>query len=433
MSWPGFQIAANGSSVRTELLAGATTFLTMAYIVFVNPDILATTGMDHGAVFVATCLAAALGSLLMGLLANYPIGLAPGMGLNAFFAFTVVATLGYSWQQALGLVFISGCLFLALTLTGARRWLVDGIPLALRSGTAAGIGLFLGFIGLQKAGLVVAQPATLVTLGDLHRPEPLLALGGLLLIALLELWKVRGAILIGILATTVAAWALGLVHYQGLVALPPSVAPTFMQLDVAGALGGGDTLSAVLHVVLVFVLVEVFDATGTLTGVAQRAGLLKTPEHRRRFDRALLADSGAILAGSIIGTSSTTAYVESAAGVQVGGRTGLTAIVVAALFLLALLFSPLAAMVPACATAPALVYIAAMMLREIAAVEWDDLAQALPAAACALAMPLTYSIANGLALGFVTYAVLQLGAGRWRQVHMATWVVAALFVLRYAL
>lgn len=431
--WPGFRIAANGSSVRTELLAGATTFLTMAYIVFVNPDILATTGMDHGAVFVATCLAAALGSLLMGLLANYPIGLAPGMGLNAFFAFTVVATLGYSWQQALGLVFISGCLFLALTLTGARRWLVDGIPLALRSGTAAGIGLFLGFIGLQKAGLVVAQPATLVTLGDLHRPEPLLALGGLLLIALLELWKVRGAILVGILATTVAAWALGLVHYQGLVALPPSLAPTFMQLDVAGALGGGDTLSAVLHVVLVFVLVEVFDATGTLTGVAQRAGLLRTPEHRRRFDRALLADSGAILAGSIIGTSSTTAYVESAAGVQVGGRTGLTAIVVAALFLLALLFSPLAAMVPACATAPALVYIAAMMLREIAAVEWDDLAQALPAAACALAMPLTYSIANGLALGFVTYAVLQLGAGRWRQVHVATWVVAALFVLRYAL
>ena len=431
-----FDIAAAGSTPRTEVLAGVTTFLTMSYIVFVNPDILSSTGMDRGAVFVATCLAAALGSLLMGLLANYPIGLAPGMGLNAFFAYTVVATLGYPWQQALGLVFVSGCVFVLLTVTGARGWLVAGIPPALRSGIAAGIGLFLGFIGLQKAGLVVDHPATLVTLGDLHRAEPLLALGGLLLIAILDLHRVRGAILIGILAVTAAAWALGLVHWQGLVSWPPSLAPTLLQLDIAGALhgqGGGATLSAFLHVVLVFVLVEVFDATGTLMGVAKHAGLLGTQARQRQFNRALFADSSAILAGSLLGTSSTTAYVESAAGVQAGGRTGLVALTVAALFLLALLFSPLTAMVPACATAPALIYVALAMVRELSEVDWSDLSGALPAAACALAMPLTYSIADGLAIGFVTYAALKLGTGRWREVHVATWAITALFVLRYAL
>lgn len=436
MKFLDFGLRESGTTPRTELLAGATTFLTMSYIVFINPDILATTGMDHGAVFVATCLAAALGSLLMGLIANYPIGLAPGMGLNAFFAFSVVATMGYTWQQALGLVFVSGCLFLALTLTGARRWLIEGIPPALRSGTVAGIGLFLGFIGLQKAGLVVAQPQVLVTLGDLHRPEPLLALAGLLLIAILELRKVRGAILLGILAITLAGGALGLVQYRGLVSWPPSLAPTFLQLDVTGALfghGNGSALTAVLHVVLVFVLVEMFDATGTLMGVAKRAGLLSTPAQKRQFNRALFADSTAILAGSLIGTSSTTAYIESAAGVQAGGRTGLTALVVAALFLLALLFSPLAGMVPAFATAPVLIYLAAAMLREIVDVSWDDLSESLPAAICMLTMPLTYSIATGLAFGFITYTLLKLCSGRWREVHIATWAITALFVLRHVL
>ncbi|KAB7769703.1 NCS2 family permease [Xanthomonas maliensis] len=436
MRWPDFALAANGSDVRTEVLAGFTTFLTMAYIVFVNPDILASTGMDHGAVFVATCLAAALGSLVMALLANYPIGMAPGMGLNAFFAFGVVGALGYSWQQALGLVFVSGGVFLLLTLTGARRWLVDGIPPPLRSAIAAGIGLFLAVIGLQKAGLIVAHPQTLLTLGDLHRPEPLLALGGLLLIGALELWRVHAAMLLGILAVTVAALALGLVQFQGVLARPPSLAPTLLQLDPLGALqrqGGSGAVTALLHVVLVFVLVEIFDATGTLMGVAQRAGLLRTAEQRQRFDRALLADSTAIVAGALLGTSSTTAYVESAAGVQAGGRTGLTALTVAALFLLALLFSPLAAMVPAYATAPALIYLASVMLRECAHIRWDDVGDALPASLCMLAMPLTYSIANGLALGFVSYAALQLCRGRWRGVHPATWVIAGLFLLRFAM
>ena len=428
-----FRLAEHDSSVRTELLAGTTTFLTMAYIVFVNPDILAAAGMERGAVFVATCLAAALGSLLMGLIANYPIGLAPGMGLNAFFAFSVVGGMGYAWPQALGLVFVSGCLFVLLTVTGARRWLVDGIPQALRCGIAAGIGLFLAFIGLQKSGLVVASAPTLVTLGDLHRAEPLLALAGLALIGILDARKVRGAILLGILAVTVAGLLLGKVRYAGVMAWPPSLAPTLLKLDVPGALLQHGGASALLHVLLVFVLVEVFDATGTLTGVAQRAGLLVRPEQRRQFDRALFADSTAILAGSLLGTSSTTAYVESAAGVQAGGRTGLTAVVIAALFLLALPFSPLAGMVPAYATAPALIYVAALMLREIVEVDWQDLTEALPAALAALAMPFTYSIADGLALGFVAYAGLKLGSGRWRQVHVATWVIAALFVLRYAL
>ncbi|KLD78219.1 NCS2 family permease [Xanthomonas hyacinthi] len=428
-----FRLAEHGTTVRTELLAGTTTFLTMAYIVFVNPDVLAAAGMDRGAVFVATCLAAALGSLLMGLIANYPIGLAPGMGLNAFFAFSVVGAMGYAWPQALGLVFVSGCLFVLLTLTGARRWLVDGIPQALRCGIAAGIGLFLAFIGLQKSGLVAASPSTLLALGDLHRAEPLLALAGLALIGILDARKVRGAIVLGILAVTVAGLLLGKVRYAGVMAWPPSLAPTFLKLDVAGALQQHAGATALLHVLLVFLLVELFDATGTLTGVAQRAGLLARPEQRRQFDRALLADSSAILAGSLLGTSSTTAYVESAAGVQAGGRTGLTAVVVAALFLLALLFSPLAGMVPAYATAPALIYVAALMLRELVEVDWQDLTEALPAALAALAMPFTYSIADGLALGFVAYAALKLGSGRWRQVHVASWVIAALFGLRYAL
>lgn len=434
-----FKLREHCSDVRTELVAGLTTFLTMSYIVFVNPSILGHTGMDTGAVFVATCLAAAIGSLVMAFAANYPVGMAPGMGLNAFFAFTVVGAMGYTWQQALGAVFVSGVVFLLLTVTGARAWLIAGIPHSLRSAITAGIGLFLAIIALQKSGVIVGNPDTLVALGDLRKPEPLLAVAGFLLIAVLEAWRVRGAILIGILAVTTAALTLGLVQYRGIVDMPPSLAPTFLQLDIAGALGGGDglSLSAMLHVVIVFVLVEVFDATGTLMGVARRAGLLPlddaTPTQQRRFGRALFADSSAILAGSLLGTSSTTAYIESASGVQTGGRTGLTALMIAALFLLALLFSPLAAMVPAYAAAPALLFVAGLMLRELGDVYWDDLTEAVPAALCTLAMPFTYSIANGLAFGFIAYAVLKLFSGRAREVHAAIWLVAVLFVLRFAM
>ena len=430
-----FRLREHGTSVRTEIFAGLTTFLTMSYIVFVNPAILGTTGMDTGAVFVATCLAAALGTAIIGLAANYPVGMAPGMGLNAFFAFTVVGAAGLPWQQALAAVLISGIVFVLLSLSGARRWLVDGIPASLRSAIVAGIGLFLAIIALQKSAVVVDDADTLLRLGPMDSAPPLLAMGGFLLIAILEARRVRGAILIGILAVTAIAWMLGLVQWQGLVSLPPSLAPTFAQLDLAGLLHWeeGAAWSVLLQVVLVFVLVEVFDATGTLYGVASRAGLLKLPDADRRFSRALLADSSAILAGAVLGTSSTTAFAESASGVEAGGRTGLTALVIAALFLAALLFSPLAAMVPPYATAPALLYVAGLMLRELVEIEWNELTEAVPAALCALAMPFTYSIANGLAFGFIAYAVLKAGTGRWRQVHPAVWLVALLFALRYAL
>ena len=423
-----FNVRERGSSVRVELVAGLTTFLTMAYIIFVNPDILSSTGMDRDAVFVATCLAAAIGSAVMGLWANWPIGMAPGMGLNAFFAFTVVGTLGYSWQQALGAVFISGIIFLLLSLSGIRRWLISGIPQSMRSAIAAGIGMFLALIALKNSGIVVANPATFISLGDLTASGPLLTIAGFFIIAALDALRVPGAILVGILVVTLASILVGASSFAGIVSAPPSVAPTFMQLDVAGALGTG-----IVHVVLVMVLVEVFDATGTLIGVAKRAGLLiQGPTHHNTgLSRALMADSTAIVAGSMLGTSSTTAYVESAAGVQAGGRTGLTALTVAALFLLATFLAPLAGSVPATATAPALVYVATLMLREFAEITWDDVTEAAPAVLTAIAMPFTYSIANGLAFGFVTYAGLKLLTGRAREVHAATWIVAALFVMRF--
>ncbi|MBC7202286.1 MAG: NCS2 family permease [Pusillimonas sp.] len=421
-----FKLREHGTNIRTEILAGVTTFLTMAYIIFVNPQILATTGMDGGAVFVATCLAAALGSLIMAFLANWPIGMAPGMGLNAFFAFTVVGAMGYTWQQALGAVFISGIIFVILTVTGVRTWIIEGIPKSLRSGIVAGIGLFLGLIALKSAGIVVGSEATLVALGDLTSPQALFAILGLFIIGALDALKVRGAILIGILAITILSIITGYTQFGGIFDMPPSLAPTFFQLDIMGALQFG-----FVHVVLVLVLVEVFDATGTMIGVAKRANLM--PEGKpNRLGRALMADSTAIVAGSFLGTSSTTAYIESTSGVQAGGRTGLTALTIGILFLLALFLAPLAGSVPGYATAPALLYVAGLMLREVADVQWDDATEATPAALTAIAMPFTYSIANGLAFGFISYVALKALSGRFNQIHMATLIVAILFVIKYA-
>ncbi|PLC50960.1 guanine permease [Pollutimonas subterranea] len=421
-----FQLREHGTTVRTEILAGITTFLTMSYIIFVNPEILSSTGMDKSAIFVATCLAAAIGTLIMAFLANWPIGMAPGMGLNAFFAFTVVAALGYSWQQALGAVFISGVIFLLLTLTGIRSWLVAGIPKSLRAAIAAGIGLFLAIIALGSSGIVVASPATKVDLGDLTAAPALFAILGFFIIAALDAMKIKGAILIGILVVTVLSMLTGHSEFYGVFSMPPSLAPTFMQLDIMGALHTG-----FVHVILVLVLVEVFDATGTMIGVAKRANLV--PEGKpNRLGRALMADSTAIVAGSFLGTSSTTAYAESASGVQAGGRTGLTALTIGVLFLLALFVAPLAGSVPAYATAPALLYVAGLMLREITEIDWNDVTEATPAALTAIMMPFTYSIADGLAFGFISYVVLKTITGRFREVHMATLLVAVLFVIRYA-
>lgn len=423
-SW--FQLRAHGSNLRTECLAGLSTFLAMAYILFVNPDILSAAGMPRDAVFVATCLAAAFGSMLMGLYANYPIAMAPGMGLNAYFAFTVVGTLGYSWQAALGAVFISGLLIVAVSLFRVREWIINAIPRSQKLAISAGIGLFLAIIGLKNAGLIAASPATFVTLGDLHAPSTLLAIAGLLLIIGLEARRVTGGIVIGVLVVTVLAVAFGLSPFNGVFAMPPSLAPTFLELDIVGAFNAG-----LIAVVLTFFLVELFDATGTLIGVSHRAGLLDAEGKLPRLKRALLADSSAIAAGSLLGTSSTTAYIESAAGTAAGGRTGLTAVVVGLLFLAALFLAPLAGTVPAFATAPALIYVAVLMSRALADVDWDDLTEAAPAFLCAISMPLTFSIAHGIAFGFVSYAAIKLLAGRAREVPVTVWVLAGVFVGKF--
>jgi len=422
-----FQLSAHGTTVRTELLAGLTTFLTMAYIIFVNPDILSAAGMPKDAVFVATCLAAAIGSAIMGLYANYPIALAPGMGLNAYFAFAVVKGMGFSWQAALGAVFISGLLFIIVSLFKVREAIVNAIPRSLKFAISAGIGLFLAIIGLKNAGLVVAHPSTFVTLGNLHQPGPVLAALGFLLIVALEWRKVPGAIIIGILAVTVAAMALGLAPFGGIVATPPSIAPTFLQMDLNGALHAG-----LLTVILTFFLVELFDASGTLIGVAHRAGLLDADGRLPRLKKALLADSTAIAAGAMLGTSSTTAYIESAAGTSAGGRTGLTAVTVAVLFLVALVFAPLAGTVPAFATAPALCYVAVLMLRGLAEIDWDDLTEAAPAVVTAITMPFTFSIAHGIAFGFIAYAAIKLLAGRVKELPATVALIALVFVLKFA-
>jgi len=422
-----FQLRAHNTNVRTEILAGLTTFLTMAYILFVNPSMLAETGMDKGAVFVATCLAAAIGSALMGLLANYPIALAPGMGLNAFFTYTVVLTMGYSWQVGLGAVFLSGVLFFLLSAFKIREWIINSVPLPLRAGIGAGIGLFLTIIALKNAGIVVDHPATLITLGEVTTAGPILATLGFFIICALAYRKVTGAVMIGILAVTAIAIALGLTPLYGIVSMPPSIMPTLLELDIRGALDIG-----LVSVVFAFLFVDLFDTSGTLIGVSQRAGLVDKNGHMPRLGRALLADSTATMAGAALGTSTTTSYVESAAGIGAGGRTGLTACVVAILFLLSLFFSPLAGSIPAYATAPALMFVAVLMLSSLASIDWEDLAVAAPVAVAALAMPLTFSIANGIAFGFITWTGIHLLAGRWRDLSPAMWILAILFAVKLA-
>ena len=420
-----FQLRAHNTNVRTEILAGVTTFLAMAYILFVNPSILGETGMDKGAIFVATCLAAAIGSATMGLIANYPIALAPGMGLNAFFTYTVVLHMGHTWQVALGAVFLSAVMFFLLSIFRIREWIVNSIPLPLRSAIAAGIGLFLALIALNNAGIVVDNPATLVGMGDLKQPPVILATLGFFLIVGLESLKVRGAVLIGILAVTVASIAMGVTPFGGIVSMPPSLAPTFLQLDIAGALDVG-----LISVIFAFLFVDLFDNSGTLIAVAKRAGLMGKDGHMPKMGRALIADSTAAMAGSLLGTSTTTSYIESAAGVSAGGRTGLTAIVVAVLFLLALFFAPLAGSVPAFATAPALLFVAVLMASGLAEINWDDVTEAAPVVVTALAMPLTYSIANGIAFGFIAWTAVKLISGRHRDLNPALVILSILFVIK---
>jgi AGZA family xanthine/uracil permease-like MFS transporter len=422
-----FDLKGHGTSVRTEILAGSTTFLTMAYITFVNPAILAAAGMDFGAVFVATCLAAALGTLIMGLYANYPIALAPGMGLNAFFAYGVVLSMGHSWQTALGAVFIAGILFVVLSLLPVREWIINAIPHSLKMAISAGIGLFLAFIALKNAGIVADHPATLVTMGDLGAPGALLALAGFLVISALHYRRVPGAVIIGILAVTAVGIFAGVSEFKGVAALPPSPAPTLLAMDIRGALS-----VALAGVIFTFLFVDLFDTAGTLIGVAHRARLLDTLGRLPRLKRALLADSTATVVGAALGTSPVTSYIESAAGTNVGGRTGLTAVVVAGAFLLCLFFAPLAETVPGYATAPALLFVACLMSRGLAELPWDDVTEYAPGVLAALAMPLTFSIANGIGLGFIAYAAIKILSGRSRECSPAVMVIGLLFVIKFA-
>ena len=421
-----FKLQDHDTNIRKEVVAGITTFLTMAYVIVVNPSILSATGMDFGAVFVATCLAAVVGTLIMGLWANYPIALAPGMGLNAFFAFTVVGSMGYTWQVALGAVFMSGFLFFALSIFKVREWIINSIPLSLRYGISAGIGFFLALIALQNAGIVVDNPATLVGMGDIKAAESLLFFGGFALICALSFRRVTGAVMIGIIAVTLVALATGMIEYNGLFSAPPSLAPTFMQLDLAGAFNVG-----MISVIFAFLFVDLFDTSGTLIGAAQRGGLLDKNGKLPRLGRALMSDSVATMSGAVLGTSTTTSYVESTAGIAAGGRTGLTAVVVAGLFAACLVLAPLASIIPAYATAPALLYVAVLMASGLKLIDWDDVTDAAPAVVTALMMPLTFSIANGIALGFITYAVLKALSGRWSDLNPSVVVIALVFILKF--
>ena len=421
-----FGLKAQGTDVRTEFIAGLTTFLTMVYIVFVNPSILGKTGMDTGAVFVATCVAAAVSTMVMALYANYPIALAPGMGINAFFAFTVVLTYKYSWQQALAAVFCSGVIFFLISVFRIRQYVIDSIPHNLKLAVSAGVGLFLGIIALEEAKIVVAHPATLVTLGDLRHWEPVLMLFGFVLIAALNYRRIMGGTLIGILVVALIGIPLGLTHYNGIVSLPPSIEPTLLKLDFSRVLEG-----TFLIVIFSILFIDVFDNAGTLIGVTHRTGLMKDGK-LARMKEALISDSFAAMFGAVIGTSTTTSYIESAAGVAAGGRTGLTAAVVAVLFLLALFFSPLAGMIPAYATAAALFYVACVMARGLAEIDWEDITEYAPAVVAAVTMPLTYSIATGIGLGFITYAVVKLFAGRIKEASPAVVVLAILFAIKFA-
>ncbi|ERH26383.1 putative permease [Aggregatibacter sp. oral taxon 458 str. W10330] len=422
-----FKLKEKGTSSKTEIIAGITTFFTMVYIVFVNPSVLGDAGMDKQVVFVTTCLIAGFGTIAMGLFSNLPIALAPAMGLNAFFAYVVVGKLGYSWQVGMGTIFWGSVGLLLLTIFQIRYWLMASIPLSLRVGIGAGIGFFIALIGFKNMGLVVANPATLVALGDLHSPQVLLGILGFFIIVVLAARNIYSGVLISI--ATVTALALYFdesVMFHGVVSMPPALTQVVGQVDIAGAL---DT--ALIGIIFSFLLVNLFDSSGTLLGVTDKAGFSDEKGRFPKMKQALYVDSASAVIGSYIGTSAISTYIESGAGVSVGGRTGMTAVVVGLLFLLTIFFSPLAGMVPAYATAGALVYVGILMASSLIKVQWDDLTEATPAFITAAMMPFTYSITEGIAFGFVSYCVMKVGTGRWREVNAPVWVVSLLFLIKF--
>ena len=423
-----FEIDERGSSISHELNAGMTTFLAMVYITVVNPLILTDAGMDFGAVFVASCAAAAFGCLVMGLVANNPIALAPGMGQNAFFTYAIVLGSGQPWQTALGAVFISGILFILISLSPLRAWLINSIPRNLKLGMAAGIGFFLALIALKNAGIVTASEATLITLGDLTSFPAMMGLLGFFVITALAARGFRGAVILGIAAASITGWLSGEAEFIGFASTPPSIQPVFFQLDIRQALD-----LSMLSVILTLLLVDLFDTAGTLVGVATRANLVDENGRLHRLDRALLADSSSTAVGALLGTSSTTSFVESAAGVESGGRTGLTACAVGILFLVCLLFAPLAQSVPAFAASAALLFVAGSMAQSLLEIEWRDLTEAAPAIMTALMMPFSFSIADGIGLGFISFVLIKAVSGRKKDIPLALWIIAAVFAAKFAL
>lgn len=421
-----FQLKQNGTTVKTEVIAGITTFLTMAYILAVNPNILSATGMDINALFTTTAIAAIVGTLVMALWAKLPFALAPGMGLNAFFAFSVVLGMGHSWQFALTAVLIEGLIFILLTVFNIREAIVDAIPRSLKTAISAGIGLFIAFIGLQNAGIIVNNDATLVSLGEITQGTGLLAMLGILITGALLILKVKGALLIGILATAVIGIPLGITQVQGLVSTPPSIEPIFFKFEFAQILSWD-----MLIVVFTFLFVDIFDTLGTLVGVSGKAGMLDKEGRIPNAKKAFMADAVGTTVGSMIGTSTVTTYVESASGVSEGGRTGLTALVTAGCFFLALFFAPLFLSIPGAATAPALVLVGLFMLSPIKELDLTDYSEAIPAFICIIAMPLAYSIAEGITLGLLSYVIINLLSGKWKKLSIGMYILAILFILKY--
>ena len=421
-----FHLESHNTSIKQEFLAGFTTFITMAYIIFVNPQMMASSGMDQGASFVGTCIAAAIACFAMGVYSNWPVGLAPGMGLNAFFTYTVVGEMGYSWEVALGAVFLAGILFVIMSITPLRKWMLDSIPLNLRIAMGSGVGLFIGFIGLKSGGIIVSNNATFLSLGNFLEIETLLSGLGFLLIAILAVRNVSGAIIIGVLSITLLGVVLNLVQFQGFVAYPPDISPIFMQLDILGALD-----LAMISVIMSFLFVNLFDTAGTLMGVATRAKLIDESGEVVNLERALKADSSSSVIGSFLGCAPVTSYVESSAGVEAGGRTGLTAVFVGVFFLVAIFFSPLAAIVPAYATAGALIYVAILMLSGMEKLDWTNFTELLPALIIIIMIPLTFSIANGIALGFISYVVMKISTGDLRNVSSGAWFLTIVFLAKF--
>ncbi len=428
-----FHLTENRTSVRTEVVAGLTTFMAMAYIIFLNPSMLSDAGMPFDGVLFATCVSAAAATLVMGLGANYPFALAPGMGLNAYFAYVAVPFIAHTmgvenaWKVALGAVFLSGCIFMLLTFSRIRVMIINAVPEAIKVGIAAGIGIFIAMMGLQNAGIIRSSEATMVTMGNLREPATILAAFGLVLTAVLMTRKVRGAILLGIIATTIAGIVFRLVDIPDKLVSIPQIRPTFLALDIRGALEIG-----FLNIIFVFLFIDLFDTMGTLVGIGERGGFMvdgKLP----RANRALVADAGGTIMGSLLGTSTVTTYIESAAGISEGGRTGLTSVVVALLFLACTVIAPVAAIVPKAATAPALIIVGSLMMAVISKIRWDAPDESIPAFLTMISVPLTFSIANGLAIGFISYPLVKALSGRWREVNVIVYILAGLFILRFAM